>query len=203
MRGFFWVPLGVVAGAGIAVVANVMIGHHRPFAWRSFVVLCLWLTVAGMIGRSVRRILWDGADGQEAVVIALLLIGGLILPLFGWLLGVYLLWRSPVWTVKDKLTGTLVIPGGLMMPIAGAALAIPGGSGSCFQTSASVSAVCTSSGASPFLAGSFITIMALLTIAPIFSAIWLYKRMRPVVNPLNLTGLVKADNHRVSKVEWE
>src|SRR3954469_19764241 len=30
-----------------------------------------------------------------------------------WVVGVVLLWRSRAWTTRDKLIGTLVIPGGL------------------------------------------------------------------------------------------
>ena len=30
-----------------------------------------------------------------------------------WLVGVVLLWRSRAWTARDKLIGTLLIPGGL------------------------------------------------------------------------------------------
>ena len=32
----------------------------------------------------------------------------------GWLAGVALLWLSKTWTVRDKLLGTLVVPGGLL-----------------------------------------------------------------------------------------
>jgi hypothetical protein len=35
-----------------------------------------------------------------------------LLPLV-WVIGVVLLWRSPAWTVRDKLIGTLIVPGGL------------------------------------------------------------------------------------------
>ena len=35
---------------------------------------------------------------------------------FGWLVGVVLLWMSDVWRVRDKLIGTLVLPGGLAFP---------------------------------------------------------------------------------------
>jgi hypothetical protein len=35
-----------------------------------------------------------------------------LLPLV-WVVGVVLLWRSRAWTPRDKLIGTLVIPGGL------------------------------------------------------------------------------------------
>ncbi len=38
--------------------------------------------------------------------------GGVILPVIGWLVGAYLLWTSRVWSVSDKLLGTLVLPGG-------------------------------------------------------------------------------------------
>jgi hypothetical protein len=46
-------------------------------------------------------------------VIPLLLLGGIVLPLLGWLVGVFLLWASPVWSPRDKWLGTLVLPGGL------------------------------------------------------------------------------------------
>jgi hypothetical protein len=32
----------------------------------------------------------------------------------GWLVGLILLWSSRLWTTRDKLIGTLVIPGGLV-----------------------------------------------------------------------------------------
>ncbi len=32
----------------------------------------------------------------------------------GWVIGVILLWRSRAWTTRDKLIGTLVLPGGLV-----------------------------------------------------------------------------------------
>jgi uncharacterized membrane protein len=51
-------------------------------------------------------------DGTEWATITLLLIGGFFAGI-GWLLGVFLLWRSRVWTVRDKLIGTLLWPGGL------------------------------------------------------------------------------------------
>lgn len=35
-----------------------------------------------------------------------------LLPLV-WMVGVVLLWRSRAWTLRDKLIGTLVVPGGL------------------------------------------------------------------------------------------
>jgi len=49
---------------------------------------------------------------HEWLAIPLLLIGGFIV-IVGWLVGVVLLWTSRVWTLRDKLIGTLVVPGGL------------------------------------------------------------------------------------------
>lgn len=50
---------------------------------------------------------------RELAALPLLLIGGLFLPLLGWLVGVALLWASSVWTRGAKLLGTLIVPGGL------------------------------------------------------------------------------------------
>ena len=47
-----------------------------------------------------------------------LVIGSLVLPVVGWLVGLVLLWRSRSWTTPEKLLGTLVWPGGLLLPLA-------------------------------------------------------------------------------------
>jgi HAAS len=49
---------------------------------------------------------------REWVAIFLLLFGFLAAGL-GWLVGVVLLWSSRAWTTRDKLIGTLALPGGL------------------------------------------------------------------------------------------
>jgi uncharacterized membrane protein len=49
---------------------------------------------------------------NERVAILLLLVGGFLLGV-GWFVGVVLLWSSRIWTLRDKLIGTLVLPGGL------------------------------------------------------------------------------------------
>jgi hypothetical protein len=53
----------------------------------------------------------------EIIAILGLLIGGIILPVVGWLVGVVLLWISPRWKAGDKLLATLVWPGGLLAPL--------------------------------------------------------------------------------------
>ena len=49
----------------------------------------------------------------DVAAIVLLLVGGLIVPLVGWLPGVVLLWRSNAWNVRDKVIGTVFVPGDL------------------------------------------------------------------------------------------
>lgn len=54
----------------------------------------------------------------EVAALWLLLIGGIVLPVVGWIIGVVLLWASELWTRRDKLIGTFVVPGGLLLPLA-------------------------------------------------------------------------------------
>jgi hypothetical protein len=54
----------------------------------------------------------EGRRTAEWAAIFLLLFGGFIFG-FGWLAGVILLWSSRAWSAREKLIGTLVIPGGL------------------------------------------------------------------------------------------
>jgi hypothetical protein len=52
--------------------------------------------------------------GLEIATIVFLLPGSVLLPIIGWLVGVILLWSSSTWTTRDKLIGTLILPGGLL-----------------------------------------------------------------------------------------
>jgi hypothetical protein len=52
----------------------------------------------------------------EIGALILLPIGGIILPVAGWFIGVILLWSSRVWTTREKLAGTFLFPGGLLLP---------------------------------------------------------------------------------------
>ena len=54
-----------------------------------------------------------GMRRYEAVAIFLLLAGGVILPVVGWVLGAVMLVMSRRWSLRDKLIGLLVWPGGL------------------------------------------------------------------------------------------
>jgi hypothetical protein len=49
----------------------------------------------------------------DAVTVFLLLAGGVIVPVAGWVAGAVMLLASRRWTLQDKLVGLLVWPGGL------------------------------------------------------------------------------------------
>lgn len=55
-----------------------------------------------------------GAGRWSGGAIVLLLVGGVLIPVIGWIVGALLLWVSRAWTVRDKIWGTLVLPGGLL-----------------------------------------------------------------------------------------
>lgn len=57
------------------------------------------------------------AGFNEIAALVLLPIGGVILPLVGWVVGVVFLWLSDAWSNRDKLLGTLILPGGLALPL--------------------------------------------------------------------------------------
>lgn len=65
---------------------------------------------------------------REATALSLLVVGGLVPPVIGWIIGVALLWSSSAWTSRQKLLGTLVIPGGLLVPFLLLSVASPIGS---------------------------------------------------------------------------
>jgi hypothetical protein len=58
------------------------------------------------------------AGWKEIAALILLPIGGIIVPIVGWVVGATLLWASEAWSTKDKLVGTLLFPGGLLIPLA-------------------------------------------------------------------------------------
>jgi hypothetical protein len=56
------------------------------------------------------------AGATEVWALIMLSIGSIVFPIFGWIVGVALLWSAGVWTRTEKLIGTLVVPGGLGLP---------------------------------------------------------------------------------------
>ena len=171
---------------------------------------------------------WSGAPGSgaghpagqpgragalELAAVLFLLLGGIVIPVLGWFIGVVLLWMSPRWTSKDKLLGTLVWPGGLLAPallvVAGAAAGLLATSattctssdlvaapvGSSQETVAQTATHCTTSGGiglPPWLVITLGLILLILAVAgPIWTASRLLRRARqspaePVSAPANL-----------------
>lgn len=66
----------------------------------------------------------QGAGWVEVLAVLFLLIGGIVIPVLGWFIGLVLLWASRAWTTPLKLLGTLVFPGGLALPAVLATLAM-------------------------------------------------------------------------------
>lgn len=59
----------------------------------------------------------EGMRRYDAVTVFLLLVGGVIVPVAGWLAGAVMLLGSGRWTLRDKLFGLLVWPGGLAVAV--------------------------------------------------------------------------------------
>jgi uncharacterized membrane protein len=117
--------------------------------------------------------------GLEIAAVILLPIGGLIIPVIGWFIGVILLWSSRVWTTGEKLAGTLLFPGGLLLP-AGLGL------GAVSFTSTACSPIrqgrvtvqgCYETGPTVFMQLVQYALFAVLLIVPIVVAILLARRM--------------------------
>lgn len=56
----------------------------------------------------VREVGWP-----QLLAVLFIVLGSVVVPIVGWLVGVVLLWTSDRWNTSDKLIGTLVWPGGL------------------------------------------------------------------------------------------
>lgn len=116
----------------------------------------------------------------ETATLLLLLVGGVVLPVIGWLIGVVLLWVSDAWDRRDKLIGTLVVPGGLLLPLALLTMGISAEGGGCGTpvptTGAPAAPVCSEvSAGTPYLA---LFAMVILVLAPLATTAYLARRMR-------------------------
>jgi hypothetical protein len=121
-----------------------------------------------------------GMGAQAVIAIVLLLIGGFLAGI-GWIAGVVLLWTSQVWTTREKIVGTLLVPGGLATALYLSLLAGGEECGGLVTYSNGISHTVTScTGATTTLDHVLaIALFAFLLIAPIGSAIFLAIRARP------------------------
>lgn len=109
----------------------------------------------------------------DALAIVLLLLGG-FLWVGWWIAGVVLLWMSNVWSTRDKLVGTLVVPGGLL-PAVWWAFRTTSCETSRRPDGVSVASCVGNAGGIDVLA---LLMVALLVLAPIGTAVYLGRRLR-------------------------
>lgn len=141
----------------------------------------------GLVRPVHRHVVWEGAALVFLLLGSMLLapLGALLTPL-GWLIGVVLLWTSTVWTWRDKVIGTLFLPGGLLAALifsVSASVSYMGGT-SC--TTVHRRRVCTTFGTGPAVdIVSIATFLALLLL-PLLTTVYLSYRLsrRPAPLPL-------------------
>ena len=115
--------------------------------------------------------------------IRLLEVAALVLTPLIWPIGVILLWTSNAWNVRDKLIGTLILPGGLFTSLFVFFTVALGGVQSCRAVQVPIghqihqTTTCTGgiSGIGGVLAA---LVFVLILFAPIFTAIYLAIRLR-------------------------
>ena len=125
------------------------------------------------------------AGWTEVVALILLPVGGIIVPIVGWVVGAVLLWVSDAWSTKDKLIGTLLFPGGLLIPVALLFLAEEsGGCGSVVNPQLQPQQGAPSCPPADGVGAWEILVMAALVIVPLMAIAYLARRlMRPPAAP--------------------
>lgn len=132
---------------------------------------------------------------RDVTAIVLLLVGGIVVPLVGWLVGAVLLWTSPAWRAKDKIIATVLVPGGMLAPV------LLGGLAVAYTTTASGPVVCgpvpvplpsgpppggaqvaqnCTTSAGPGVGSTILTVVVLIITVggPLFSTFWLIRHAR-------------------------
>ena len=110
---------------------------------------------------------------HEWAAIFLLLLGGFIF-VFGWIAGAILLWSSRAWNTRDKVIGTLLVPGGLATALV---VGILTGTKRKCTSGPGHPTICTPG---PSTAHSIIAtlLFGLCVIGPIFTSLYLARRAR-------------------------
>jgi hypothetical protein len=117
------------------------------------------------------------ARWRDVAALILLPIGGVVIPFLGWVVGVALLWVSDAWNTREKLIGTFVIPGGLLVPLG--LMVLGSGSSSCIAVRSgggpTMVRTCTEAGGTNW---GLVLLVAVFVLAPIASTAFLARRMR-------------------------
>ena len=116
---------------------------------------------------------------KEIAAVILLPIGGILLPVIGWFIGLVLLWVSDAWNTRDKLLGTLLFPGGLLLPLAlGVMAEESSGCGTVVTPALSPQPVDSACPPANGTAVWEIALVVLLIAVPILTSIYLARRLR-------------------------
>lgn len=119
-----------------------------------------------------------GLRGADSPKIGPVEVGALVLtPLF-WPIGVILLWSSRAWTVREKLIGTLVPPGGFFTSSIIFFIAVSAPSQACAGRVVNGRVVTTCSGPNGFEGVIAFILFVLILFSPIFTSIYLRMRLR-------------------------
>jgi len=110
------------------------------------------------------------AGWKEVGALIMLPIGGVILPVLGWFIGIVLLWISDAWSTRDKLVGTLLFPGGLLLPLALGVIAE--GSSGC-STPVGTECPPDSGGTATWQ----VALVVMLVLVPLVTTVYLARRM--------------------------
>lgn len=136
---------------------------------------------------------------REWAAVILLPLGGFAFGV-GWLVGLILLWSSRLWTTRDKLIGSLIIPGGLATAVYVGLIAAVSGGQSCSGASAPVNLTtgkhighatfhCTPAGGQSTATTILQAALAVvLILGPIATAVYLARRARTAPRRLVAAG---------------
>jgi hypothetical protein len=113
----------------------------------------------------------------DYAVPVLMPVGGIVLPVIGWIIGAVWLWSSPIWTRRDKLIGTLVVPGGLLLPLFVLQVTIGTGGSTSGGLSDGIDSVPPPDDGVDVLGWLFLAALLLMVVASIASAIRLGRRL--------------------------
>jgi Protein of unknown function (DUF1700) len=125
-------------------------------------------------GLAPRKVGW-----KEVGALIMLPIGGVILPVLGWFIGIVLLWVSDAWSTRDKLVGTLLFPGGLLLPLAlGVMAEESGGCGTIVNPQLSPQPIGSNCPPADGTGAWEIAFVVMLVLVPLVTTVYLARRMR-------------------------
>ncbi|MEO9176707.1 MAG: hypothetical protein ABI317_14430 [Gaiellales bacterium] len=120
----------------------------------------------------------DRRSWRERAAVILLPLGGFALGV-GWLVGLALLWRSRLWTTREKLIGTLIVPGGIATTVL--VVVLTGTKRRCTElaTATTTTTHCTPSTGSGAAATALkIALVVFCVLGPVVTAVYLARRAR-------------------------